>query len=297
MDENFRLTPLSVAAKSVVVMTPAQRRVSGLVLGALLGLAYGFVAQYINTWVQPGLNYYLPPFGGPWNVPFFTLLMLGIGLVCAWPQSTANGVILSGALCALVILVSAYASSLDNQALWVKGMVSLAAFLPFAGGCIPVMLLFRWAVNEQGEEIERSIFYPRRFYAPLIVLLLAAALGLTNKYGPEARMLMLHTDQAVQAALTTANPGDFPVMLRPPDVLNFHQQAGDGRYRIQWVRNRLNAYGIPSIATSDFEKSAVILRFESGWNIVCLYPSAEDAPECRGYDQLKKLPFTPQTEK
>lgn len=296
MPSDINLTSLEEAASRVVVMSSAQRRWSGLILGALLGLAYGVVSQYINTWVQPGLPYYQPPLGPAGNSLLFGLVGAVLGLVCAWAQSTANGVIIGGAVMAVLVLVAAHISGKTlAEGLAGKILITFFLFFPFAGGCVPLAWLIRWAVNEQGEEIERFILHPRRAWAPLIILSACAALGLTSLYRPEARQLLLQTNQMLRAGLQAGSPADLPVPLRPKDVMNFRQQAGDGEYSLQWVKESLNVYAIPAVATADYEKSAVIARFANGWNVVCLYPRADYAPECRGYAQLTETPFLPQT--
>lgn len=290
------LTPLPDVLKTVVVITAAQRRWSGAVLGVLLGLAYGIVSQYINTWVQPALNYYQPPFGAVGNIILFSLLGMSIGLVTCLSVSTANGVIYGSIMAAAILLFTAYVTGNQvSETLFGKILITFFIFFPIAGACLPLIWLFRWAVNEQGEEIERFFLHPRRAWAPLLLVTAMAALGLTNLYRPEARTLMLKTDAMIQSALQAGNPASLPIPLQPNDVVNFHQQAGDGSHTIQWIKEPINIYAIPSVATPDYEKSVVIIRFNNGWNIVCLYPDDEFQPECRGYDQLNTQPYIPQT--
>ncbi len=296
MPADFNLTPLEEAANRMVVMSSAQRRWSGLILGAMLGLAYGVISQFINTWVQPGLHYYQPPLGVAGNILLFCLMGAALGLVCAWAQSSANGVIIGGAVMAVVVLLAAHLTGKQlAEGLSGKILITFFLFFPFAGGCVPIAWLFRWAVNEQGEEIERFILHPRRAWAPLLIVVMCAALGLLSLYRPEARQLLLQTDQMMRSALQAGSPDDLPAPLRPKDVMNFRQQAGSGEYSLQWVKEGLNIYAIPAVATADYEKSAVITRFASGWTVVCLYPRADYAPECRGYAQLTETPYLPQT--
>jgi hypothetical protein len=74
----------------------------------------------------------------------------------------------------------------------------------------------------------------------------------------------------------------LPSSLRPPDVDLFLQKAG-AAYTLQWDEDDTNRFAIPRPATSPFDQSTVIARFDNGWWLVCMFPRPEAAPECRDF--------------
>jgi len=68
------------------VIKQTYRRWAGLILGALIGLAFGGVSQAVNLLFLPGIPLYQPPFGPDGNLLLALLTGALLGLICAWVE-------------------------------------------------------------------------------------------------------------------------------------------------------------------------------------------------------------------
>ena len=56
----------------------------------------------------------------------------------------------------------------------------------------------------------------------------------------------------------------------------------EGTYKLSWERQRIERFRILRPGKNLDNHSVVMARFESGWNLVCLYI----APMCKGFAEL-----------
>lgn len=262
------------------------RRCAGLILGALIGLAFGSVSQGVNSLFLPGIPLYQPPFGPIGNSLLALLTGALLGLICAWVEPSVPGILLSaGTGAALALIV---AMNIGRTPLFVLPVTAIGAtflWLPFTGMFFPVMALFRTTINKLTDSRNERLTLPARGWLPLLLMIGAGALGSTLILTLPARTVMAHNQQMLTAGLAAASADELPAPLRGKDVADFLTNA-NGNYQLAWENKNLTVYAIPRPAGPEHEISVVIARFDNGWNVVCLYPNPQTEPRCRSIDEL-----------
>lgn len=262
------------------------RRLAGLFIGGLLGLAYGLVGQYVNHFYLPGLPLYQPPFGAAGNLLLAVGLGIFLGLLCAWSEASVPGTLLAAAVGALLMLWAAFIFDGVQLLFPVSSVVIVfAMLLPISGILVPLTALVRVAVNRQTDYRTRPMYLPVRWWLPLVLVLLAVGAGYLNRYSQPAQVVLRRMDAMLTAAGPAASPADLPEPLQAADVGNYLANAGQA-YQLAWDDRDLQRYGIPRPLLPEWEMAVVIARYDNGWNLVCLYPNPQLEPRCRGFTQL-----------
>lgn len=265
--------------------TPSQgyRRLTGLALGAALGLTYGLAAQWLDRALLPGVPLYQPPLGPAGNLALITLGSALLGLICAGPLESVAGIFLASAVSAAGLLIFTFISArLSGNQLTAVLMTSFVLALPFWGMLVPLLAVLRWGVNRLDEGRRDRTRLPARVSAPLLLILLAAAAGVLTIYRPEARTLLVKTD----ALLKTAQSAEaLPESLRALEGGSFIAR-GRGPYQLAWEQGHIERYHIPRPGRNFDNHSAVVARFADGWNLVCLYITPDEPPLCKGFEEL-----------
>lgn len=261
---------------------PRYRRGAGLLLGALLGLVFGLVTQYINRLALPGVPLYQPPFG-PLGNSLLGLLIGGLlGLLVAWPASSIHGAFLAAAVSAAAIVLGNFILARPTgNTLIAVALTGILVVLPFWGLLVPLLAALRWAANQQeeGHRDRASLFVRLRSVLLLGVLVVLA--GSFALYHADARVMLKATHGILQAAAY----GTLPAPLRAPEagpVLEHVSQP----YTLDWERRNIERYRIPRPGRNFDAHAVVVARFADGWNLVCLYVTPEEAPVCHGFNRL-----------
>ena len=257
------------------------RRRIGLALGALLGLTYGLISQLGNRLLIPNVPLYQPPFGALANTVMFTIGGALLGVLVAWPRSGIKGVFLmatAGAL-AIVLLSLATAEGL-SQSFAVQLIAAISLTLPFWGMLVPIFAALRWVIGHQEEAHRDGQSWRGRVLGPAALVAVMALVGYASVY-PEAGRQTLQTAHAMLsgAARTAVTPEALA------NVSAFAVNNGTP-YQLSWDANDLLKYRIPRPNRNFDFHSAVIARYESGWNLVCIYIALDEPPLCRGFDVL-----------
>lgn len=262
---------------------PGYRRLTGLALGAALGLTYGLAAQWLDRALLPGVPLYQPPLGPAGNLALITLGSALLGLICAGPLESVAGIFLASAVSAAGLLIFTFISArLSGNQLTAVLMTSFVLALPFWGMLVPLLAVLRWGVNRLDEGRRDRTRLPARVSAPLLLILLAAAAGVLTIYRPEARTLLVKTD----ALLKTAQSAEaLPESLRALEGGSFIAR-GRGPYQLAWEQRHIERYHIPRPGRNFDNHSAVVARFADGWNLVCLYITPDEPPLCKGFEEL-----------
>jgi len=262
------------------------RRRTALILGAVIGLVFGGIAQGINPILLPGVPLYQPPFGSIGNI----LLAVGVGallgLLSAWMDPSVPGVLLAAAVGAVLMLVAAFftgSTPLMEVPISTIGFIFL--FVPFTGMLIPVMGVVRTTINKLTDTRLEKQSIPERWWLPLLVIAAGGAIGWSLVYSVPARTVLNHNHQMLQQGLTAGSMAQMPAPLLGPEMDDFSSQASQ-KYTLAWDNKRINAYAIPRSAGPEYLMSVVIARFDNGWNVVCLYTNTETEPRCRSLDEL-----------
>jgi len=262
------------------------RRWAGLILGALIGLAFGSVSQGVNPLLLPGIPLYQPPFGPIGNSLLALLTGALLGLICAWVEPSIPGILLSagtGAALALIVAMNIGRTPLFVLPVTAIGVTFL--WLPFTGMFFPVMALFRTTINKLTDSRNERLTLPARGWQPLLLMIGAGALGSTLILTLPAQTVMAHHQQMLTEGLAAPSTDELPAPLRGKDVADFLTNASQN-YQLAWENKNLTVYAIPRPAGPEHEISAVIARFDNGWNVVCLYPNPQAEPRCRSFDEL-----------
>lgn len=262
---------------------PTYRRVAGLMLGALLGLVFGLVSQYINRLVLPGVPLYQPPWGPLGNTLLAALIGAGLGLIAAWPASSIHGTALASAVSAVVIAGGSViqARPTGEAAAAAIALTGVMIVLPFWGLLVPLLAGLRWGASQQEEDHrDRRPFSVRLRSVVVLVLLvgLAAALAL---YPAERRVMLEATHDLLQAARVEGLPG----ALRTPAAGPVSEHLAQP-YTLAWEREGIERYRIPRPGRNFDLHAVVVARFVDGWNLVCLYVVPDEPPICHGFDRL-----------
>jgi hypothetical protein len=259
------------------------RRFTGLLLGGILGLAYGVVSQWINRIALPGTPLHQPPLGPLGNTALMAAVGAALGLMTAWPNGAAGGIILASSAAAVATVGSSLLAA-PRRPEMITAMVLTSAFLvlPFVGMLAPIIGLLRWATGRQVEARRERTPWPRRLILPAILAVTLALLGALSLYPPEARQIIADMDRLVAAGLRAGSPAALPPTLRTEDAPDFTGRAIPP-YELAWTKADLNRFRIPRPLANFDGHSVAIAHFANGWTLACLYPWPGADPTCRGY--------------
>ncbi len=262
------------------------RRTAGILIAGGAALVYGFLSQYLNHFSVPGIPLYQPPLGAAGNFVLILAFGLLLGLICAWGEPSVPGVLAAAGVAAAAGLLANSLSPYSGLT-WLPAsiVVNFFLFFPASGAMVPVFALLRLAVNHQTDHSKRPIYLPVRLWAPLLLIFAAVGTGFLTKLPEPAQVVLVRMDDMVKAALSATGPSAIPAPLSTEDVGDFQASAGSG-YTLEFTQSDLRRFGIPRPALPEWEMSAVIARFDSGWSLVCLFPNPHHEPRCKGFGNL-----------
>lgn len=263
------------------------RRQVGALLGLLLGLVYGVISQSMNPLALPELPLYQPPLGAFWNAVIWPAAGLLLGLVSAWPEESLYGTLASSATGTLLLILSTLVSRDFNiGAFATRLMIWFFLFLPTTALLLLILWAHRWATNQVVEERGQPFFSFARVRGPLLLLVLVGWAASLSLYPDYALGMLNRTQALLEQGQAAGDPASLPKPLQHERVGGFLEH-GQGGYTLEWNNKITNIYNIPrSMAKSPWEESVVIIRFENGWNLVCLYADGAAEASCRGFDLL-----------
>lgn len=272
-----------------------RRRLFGLGIGAVTGLAYSLVAQSINLLVMPGIPFYQPPFGPPGNVLLGLLLGALLGFLTAWAETSLKGVLV-GSLAGTAVLALASLLTGENspQATWLKILGVFLIVIPTTGILAPVLMLFRWLVNREEEAyLDAQRMQPpnriQRVLPPVLVVLAAGALGLTSMYNGMARIVTPRMFELIESSRGFTSPEALPEALGGENVRHYLENANQP-YTLEWSKDDTNQFAIPRPNTSTADQSTVIARFQNGYLLACVFPTPSYEPRCKDFLSSADIP-------
>ena len=255
------------------------RRLTGVWMGFGIGLIYIGCASLVNQWSLPGIPLYQPGLGMPWLALGGGAVCALVGLVAAWAESSIIAILWGSLAGTLVFDSYALINSLPDKVplSWIAGILFLI-LLPIAAMVSLAIGVFRWALNnhQAAWQDHRSIVLQAGI--PLVLFLVSLGLGYTARYPQGGLQVVRRMNSLIQAAQAAA-PGSLPVELASDSVFNFPAHTA-GAYTLEWSKDPTNRYAIPRPANSGGRDSIVIARFLDGYQLICLYPSPDAAPEC-----------------
>jgi hypothetical protein len=265
----------------LIQLSTRYRRVAGVVIGAGLGLVYGAITQSINSIVFPGLPFHLPPYGPVVNTVLCFLGGASLGLLSAWPQESAIGILIASVTGALVIGGTTLAATRIN---WESGpgviLIILFLMLPITAIVVPFVASVRWATNKQEDSYRAGYLTGSRVLAPLLLLIVTGGLAATTLYPPEARPALERVNALVQAGQAATDVHDLPEPFKSDAMAGFLENA-QGTFTLEWNRqfDRYGAFILPGVDPR--EQSVVVVYLQNGWTFACLFASFDAEPVCK----------------
>ncbi len=281
---------IPVAVKEDPGQTDRTRRLMGLVLGAILGLVYFLVSQGINLVFLPDVPLFQPPLGFWGNIALGTLWGGVLGLICAWPYSTAIGVALAS-IASISVNVVRGLSGID-ESLGRLVIIAVVLGVPTAILMIPAMMALRWAINGLMDLRNQPTSWRERLRLPARLLLLVALVAAFSLYNAKARTLLVRMNDTLQAGLAAADMADLPTELQTLRSGNFLANASDG-YTLEWTEADLDRFIDLRPSSNYSQHSAVIVHFDNGQSMICLYPGVEVRPNCAFRSVPSAIPLRP----
>ena len=253
------------------------RRAAGIVLGAGLGLIYALVGGMVSRLVMPGLPLYQPPFGFLGNVLLAMLWGAAVGLICAWPENTIAGVLVAALVSIAPAVVRGLGSVPEDRAR--LGLAALVLGIPAALFMVPATAVLRATVNHLASFGGSRLSWQERWRRPLLLGLFMAVIALFSLPPAPARATLKHMQATLQTGLAAKSTADLPQELRTVRSGDFLTQADD-RYTLEWTEVDLDRFIELRPANNYNEHSAVLVRFDNGHTLVCLYPTPQSRPNC-----------------
>ena len=275
----------------LIAVTPAEqaardhaRKRTGLILGVLLGLAFGVVSQLINAVAMPGIPLHQPPTGTFGNILLIGLMGGVFGALACFPASAAKGVILGG-IASLAGIFAYLIVRLGGLGLGGALIGSAVLSAPMAWLTVPVIALLRWAAERLVDT--RSGAEPLLVHARLpVALFLGMALLAGFELLPaQARDTLRRTDALIREGLQARSAAQLPAPLRGRNVTVF-PPAQPARYTLEWTQQDLDRFMELRPSSNFDEHEAVIAHFKDGYLLVCLYPTPRQEPTCADYDHM-----------
>ena len=258
----------------------AHRRWYGLGLGLAIGLAYGLFSQGINYLWMPGVSLYHALFGFWGNIALAALVGALLGLTTAWDSTSVWGVIW-GSLLGAALMIAISLPGGDQQAWGIRILMLALIFLPVAGACALILILFRNLVDREMYAWADTPFWSRRRALwPFAALAAAAIIGSLAMYPALGRTVTVRMHALIQVGRAANRWEELPAPLQGKEVLGFMEQR-QGAYRLAWESDPNNRFRIARPVTQPYHPSTVVAYFDSGWVLACVFPNAAAAPVCK----------------
>lgn len=251
--------------------TAGSRRLKGLLLGVLVGLAYGAVSGYINHFLLRDIPYYQPPFGSFGNLLAAAVIGALAGLVTAWPirrrDGVLAGVIISASLGALRVLSYRwFLSSTPPGGLDGFWFVFLGLCLVFA----PLIFLLRLAIDAQQAHRDEFWLAWDRVRWLVVLLVIALIAGSFSLFSGRDFAALSQVAALLSQGQQAAQPSALPQILAVETLPGFWEHR-DEPYQLLLI---------PSQEAAQGDEILVVAAFESGWNMLCTLASDQSLRKC-----------------
>jgi hypothetical protein len=267
------------------------RRLIGLALGLLLGLAYGIPSQAANALAVPSVTFYQPPAGMLPNILICAVLGSLAGLICAWPRGSFAGVLIAAVSGSSLLLIagSLYGGRVPPEKIGGLIVTLTVLLLPVVGLLGALFTALRWMINKQVEYHSDRASPLRRLAAPILLVCIVGGLSTAVLYPPEGQQRIKEMNALIQAGLQAGDAASVP-----PAFVRFGEtfkQRATSNYTMQWVKSDLIDWRIGQPAEfQEWQLSVAAARFDNGWVVACLFSPSEAPPNCKAYDRDPTLP-------
>jgi hypothetical protein len=267
------------------IATPGYRRRTGIFLGIVLAIVYGVVAQVINRLMLPEVPFIQPPLGLPGNLALYVVCGVAIGLACAMPEHSTDGVMRGSVVSVLTIiaqwLVANPLQPGDNPLTFTTilgfGLLFITA--------IPAMMLLRLAIDNQTEALDKPAWAWERSRVPLAIAALIAVAGMFSIYPDHVRMGLIDLHALIQDGLSAASSADLPPALSKKNHVSDFLDLATADYTLE----QSSSYQLWSDLTLEDEVGNAILvaHFKRGGILACAYSPQGERLRCKSYITTK----------
>lgn len=224
-----------------------KRATVGAFYGFLGGLAFVFMAAYINILLNPDV-----PYGVDWStlaarLPLITLGLAAVGAITCWWHEAWQGLV-GGALiaAALALIVSLFSSQVSAG---LKIVVLVFILVPIAALALPISYTLRWLTERHAAVIALQWSSVRIAGLVLIALALGAGCGYFTKTSPHGVEVAHFMNGLLQ------NPTQAKTPLAKIEQVLAHQASP---YKLYQQKSKTSTVGY------DFR-----IEYEDGFTLLC----------------------------
>jgi hypothetical protein len=256
-------------------------RFGGAVIGAWLALVFAFTSfQVIHSSLA---DIPLPnPSGGTLGY-FFSFGMVGalLGMVVCWPNKFWKGLIAGLIAAAVLIFFLPWKDPLGppGQAIGAEYHF-FSTFAPPVVCMLLMTFMVRASINTLPDQPQSSLS-PRRIALPLVATALAIFLGSFDAYPQSIQDGMRATQGFVQQGLKATNQESLPAPLQ--NVQGWFPNA-TGQYDLIWSGALDRFKGSPSLTPYTDKDFMVIIHFENGFSVSCIFGPEVPTTVCANFD-------------
>ncbi len=267
-------------------------RKAAVVLGAILGLAYGLCTQFINSLYAPSVPFSHHPFGLIGNVAASMAGMILICVVCSLPKDFSRGALAACATSLLVLELRALAIGsvpLTAQLILHFSPLALIGLVVELAVAFPAMLLLRWTLDIQSDVFDKPLWAWERIRLPLAFIAGTLILGSFSLYPADVLTAMANTTGIMDRGLAARSLDDLPVPLRNENNVQDFVYYGKAPYTVE-LGEYVTALDIKT--GQPIYLIQVLVRFSGGWAVACVYENQLDDPVCKSFAPSDAPPVT-----
>ncbi|MBP7688945.1 MAG: hypothetical protein KA765_13595 [Thermoflexales bacterium] len=267
------------------IATPKYRRQVGVFLGIVLASVFGFVSQVLNSLALPNVPFIQPPLGLIGNLVIFEFSGFAIGLACAMPNRSSDGVMRGSVASVLAVGVQGLVANtglLGNPILTFPIVLGLGLVFITA---IPAMMLLRLAIDNQTEALDKPAWSWTRIRVPLGILALIIMAGSFSIFPDHVRMGFSDLHALIQTGLSAKSSADLPPALSTQNDVHGFLNFASADYTLRqssdsdlWI----------DLGLEDTHGNAVIVAiFKRGGILACVYTFKGNRLRCKSYVTAK----------
>lgn len=279
------LSKSKVETSPALIATPDYRRRVGIFLGIVIAVLYGFASQVINKLALPNIPFAQPPFGLIGNLLILIVSGAAIGLVCAMPKSSSDGIVRASAVSVGVIIIHWF---LTRPLLTSESQLTFTNLLGLFGlfiTAIPAMMLLRLAIDNQTDTLEKPVWAWERVRIPLGILVLVSVAGAFSVFPAHVQMAFNDLQALIQSGLTVSRSADLPPALREANGVSGFLDFAAEDYSLE----QSSSFELLSDLSLKNERGNAILVavFPRGAIIACAYSPLGERLRCKSYVSAK----------
>ncbi len=258
----------------------SNRRISGLIFGAWLALAYAYVAVEINRSALPDIPLAGPP-GGDFGY-YLEFLAAGalMGLLACWPERIWAGVLLGWAAGVAEFLFLPWKNALGPAQ---APTFDIAAFLPLVVCLLPLTIGVRMTVEKLPARPGRQQILSQIGW-PLAATALAVTFCIFALYSQDVKDDFQITQNLMVQAQKSTDASTLPTSLK--DISNWFPNA-NGSYTLSWSEKtdllmweRLGG----TAGTNSARDIVILVRFSNSFSLGCMFTLGKQIPVCANFE-------------